>query len=163
VPPLPVDRYRELARFFPTLSDRSRALGLSRETLTRWERDPDTANVRHATARALETLARVTEDAEELVGDARAAGTWMLAPQPALNGATAAALARQGTDASLAAIARLMLSETPPLPPAVPRGRIMRRPATVAYRRTRPRDPVKAELLRELGVEEAAVGPARER
>jgi hypothetical protein len=159
MPLLQVDRYRALVRFFPTLSDRSRALGLSRETLTRWERDPDSANVRPATGRAIETLVRVAEDAEELTGDAQAAGVWLLAPQPALRGATVAAVARDGTDAALARIERLLLSETPSLPPAVPRGSIARRSVAVGYRRTRPRDPVKAGLLREVGAEEAQIGP----
>ena len=37
--PLP-PTYAELARWYPQLTDRARVLGLSRQTLTAWERIP---------------------------------------------------------------------------------------------------------------------------
>jgi uncharacterized protein (DUF2384 family) len=139
---LPIDAYRRLNRFFPTLSARSRALGLSRETLTRWERDPSSVRVRDATATSIESLVRVAEDAEDLIGDPRSAGDWLLAAQPALGGATAASVALDGSERARATVERIMLPAQDPPPEPTPRGvipRVARRGSPPPGSRTRPR------------------------
>jgi hypothetical protein len=85
---LPASEYRELSRWFPTVTDRARALGRSRETLTSWERGLLACQVKPSTARRVMHVASVAADVEELVGDARGVGRWMLAPQPQFRGKT---------------------------------------------------------------------------
>jgi hypothetical protein len=107
--PLPSE-YATLSRWFPALSQRARALGLSRETLTRWERASSPPRVRPGTARAVRSLASVAEDVERLVDDPSGAGAWLLAPQPALRGAPAARLAVAATPESLALLRSLVFA-----------------------------------------------------
>ena len=85
---LPRAEYRELARWFPSVTDRARALGRSRETLTSWERGRLECTVKPSTARRITRVASVAEDVERLIGDARGVGRWMLAPQPQFLGKT---------------------------------------------------------------------------
>ena len=158
--PLP-PAYRQLGRWYPRLADRARALGLSRQTLTSWERDPDGARVRHATARRVNLLASVTAEVEEAVGEATGAGAWMSAPQPLADGATPAALVREGR---LRELHGLMFA--PEKTVGTRRVRVGARhdpapslPGTV--RRERPRSPEGARVLRMIGEDPAAIGPIR--
>jgi Protein of unknown function (DUF2384) len=77
--------YGALERWFPSLSSRAAALGVSRDTLTRWERTPTTL-VSERNARLVRQLAVLARQVEEQVSDSRGAGKWLLAPQPALLG-----------------------------------------------------------------------------
>lgn len=157
---LPSD-YAALSRWFPSLSQRARALGLSRETLTRWERSSSPPRVRPVTAQAIRSLASVAGDVERLVGEPVGAGVWLLAPQPALRGETAASLARAADDRALRTLTRL----ASPDEPEVRRGRAAghgRRPPetwTAPAHRRRPRDPAEAALLARIGQDATTIGP----
>jgi hypothetical protein len=157
--PLP-SQYAALSRWFPALSQRARALGLSRETLTRWERASSPPRVRPATARAVRSLASVAEDVERLVDDAPGAGAWLLAPQPALRGGSAAALARAADTSSLRTLTELA-SPTQRVVADRREGLRAQPPATwaAAAPRLRPRDPAEAALLARMGQDEATIGP----
>ena len=161
------DSYRTLARWFPTLTARARAIGRSRETLTTWERNP-ARRVRRSTARAIDLVVGVAEEAERLIGDPRGAGEWMLAPQPAVRGATPAEFARAGR---LAELRPLFQPEAvlPPVTRRISREQLRRADRAMVGRalpragmRERPRDPDEAEVLRRIGEREELIGP-RER
>jgi Protein of unknown function (DUF2384) len=150
--------YMTLGRWYPRLTDRARALGVSRQTLTAWERDPEAARLRGRTARAVELIASVTADVEELVGDAAGAGAWMVAPQPLAGGRTPAELV---VDQRLAEVRSLML-------PSVPDSTVRRIPARVpdaplgfpsVVPRERPRSRAEALVLRRIGEDPALIGP----
>jgi hypothetical protein len=156
--PLPLT-YAQLARWYPRLTDRARALGFSRQTLTTWERNPDAARLRAGAARRINLVASVTADVENLVGSADGAGAWMCAPQPLAGGQIPAALARERRFAELR---RLIF----PDPPSAPVRRIEMtdagrgRPSfPTMVRRERPRSPQEARLLELLGEDPMLIGP----
>ena len=99
------DDYTTLARWLPSLSARADVLGLSRQTLTAWERRQQPA-VRRATARAIERVAAVAELAERRIGEPRGVGRWLRAPQPALGGRSPAELLRASDPAGWSAVRR---------------------------------------------------------
>jgi hypothetical protein len=156
--PLPLI-HAQLARWYPRLTDRVRALGFSRQTLTTWERNPDAARLRAGAARRIRQIASVTADVERLVGSADGAGAWMCAPQPLAGGQIPAALAREGRFVELR---RLIF----PDPPSTPVRRIemtdadRRRPSfPTLVRRERPRSASEARLLERLGEDPMLIGP----
>jgi hypothetical protein len=156
--PLP-PTYGQLARWYPRLTDRARALGFSRQTLTTWERNPDTARLRAGAARAINLVASVTADVEDLVGSADGAGAWMCTPQPLAGGRIPATLARERRFAELR---RLIF----PDPPSTPVRRIeladadRGRPSfPTMVRRERPRSAQEARLLERLGEDPMLIGP----
>jgi hypothetical protein len=150
--------YPTLTRWYPRLTDRARALGVSRQTLTAWERDPEEARLRRRTARRVELVASVTADVEALVGDAAGAGAWMVAPQPLAGGRTPAQLV---VERRLAEVRSLMLPSVPDSPvrritawaPDAPRGF----PTIVP--RERPRSRGEALVLQRIGEDPALIGP----
>jgi hypothetical protein len=139
--------YLTLSRWYPRLSDRARALGLSRQTLTAWERDPEAARLRHRTARGVELLASVSADVEDLVGDAAGAGAWMVAPQPLAGGQTPAKLV---VERRLAEVRSLML-------PSVRDSAVRGLPRMVP--RERPRSRGEALVLQRIGEDPSLIGP----
>ena len=155
---LPASAYLELSRWFPTLSDRARALGRSRETLTAWEREKLGCSVKPSTAAIVRSVASVAADVEELVGDASGAGRWMLTPQPQLRGRTPVEMIRLGL---LGELSRLVYSADRAKP-----GRVVRRPVeapegVIDFPRTRdrPRSADEARALRRIGEDEGLIGP----
>jgi hypothetical protein len=156
--PLP-PTYGQLARWYPRLTDRARALGFSRQTLTTWERTPDAARLRAGAARRIDLVASVTADVERLVGSADGAGAWMCTPQPLAGGQIPAALARERRFAELR---RLIF----PDPPSSPLRRIEMTDADrgrssfpTVVRRERPRSAAEARLLQRLGEDPMLIGP----
>lgn len=156
--------YARLSRWFPTLTDRACALGLSRETLTRWERASLDVEVRATTARRIDLVAQVAGLAARSLERPRDAGKWMLVPQPSLGGRSVAAAARDG-DAD--AIRRLLALE--PVTVASPisasgsdafeRGRHL--PSTAPLpptTRYQPRSRAKAALLDRAGAPPRLIG-----
>ncbi len=157
---LPIDAYRDLSRWFPALSDRARALGMNRDTLSEWERAQLDYRVRPATAENIQTLESVARDVEQLMGDPRATGRWMLTPQPQLRGETPARLVRERRLRELAELIfqgktpgprRVIRNASAPTTTSVP-------PVTV---RTRPRAADKAAVLRILGQNERIIRPVQ--
>lgn len=150
--------YWSLVRWYPRLTDRSRALGVSRQTVTAWERDPGAVMLRSRTARAVELVASVTADVEDLVGDPAGAGAWMVAPQPLANGQIPARLAGEGV---LEPLRLLMLGA----PISGPARRVDVRPPRVASEiprrvpRERPRSRAEAAVLARLGEDPELIGP----
>jgi hypothetical protein len=151
--------YTQLARWYPRLTDRARALGFSRQTLTTWERNPDAARLRAGAARRISLVASVTADVERLVGSADGAGAWMCAPQPLAGGQIPAALARERRFAELR---RLIF----PDPPSSPIRRVEMTDADrgrpsfpTLVRRERPRSAPEARLLERLGEDPMLIGP----
>jgi hypothetical protein len=155
--PLP-PTYAELARWYPRLTDRARVLGISRQTLTAWERDPGAARLRNRTAARVDLVASVTADVEDLVGDPEGAGTWMQAPQPLAGGRTPAGLVGERR---LAELRSLML-------PSVPDSPVRRVPTPVTdaplgypsvVPRERPRSRGEALVLERIGEDPSLIGP----
>jgi hypothetical protein len=150
--------YAMLSRWYPRLTDRARVLGVSRQTLTTWERDPGSARLRRSTARAIDVVASVTADVEDLVGSAAGAGAWMCVPQPLAGGQVPAAMARAGM---LADVRRLMLAPTDATP--VRRVQSQSRAAgsdlPAHVRRERPRSRGEALVLERIGEDPAVIGP----
>jgi hypothetical protein len=156
--PLP-PTYGQLARWYPRLTDRARALGVSRQTLTTWERNPDVARLRAGAARRIDLVASVTADVERHVGSVDGAGVWMCAPQPLAGGQIPAVLARERRFAELR---RLIF----PDPPSSPIRRVEMTDADrgrpsfpTLVRRERPRSAAEARLLQRLGEDPMLIGP----
>ena len=158
--PLP-PTYAELARWYPRLTDRARVLGISRQTLTAWERDPGAARVRRRTAACIDLVASVTADVEDLVGDPRGAGVWMRAPQPLAGGQTPAELvvARR-----VAEVRSLMLPSVPDLPVRRIAARVPDAPLGFlrVVPRERPRSREEALVLERIGEDPSLIGPVVE-
>ena len=163
--PIPA-AYATLGRWLPSLSARAAALGLSRQTLTTWERREARPAVRTSTATAIERLAAVADLAERRIGDPAGVGRWLLAPQPSLGGSSAAALLRGGDARGWTTVRRLLA----PLPePDVHRvafdalraaaDDLDRRGLRLSAPRRRPRAAGEAILLRRAGVPPDLIGP----
>jgi hypothetical protein len=155
--PLP-PTYAELTRWYPRLTDRARVLGISRQTLTAWERDPGAVRLRRRTAARVDLVASVTADVEDLVGDPEGAGVWMRAPQPLAGGRTPADLVGQRR---LVELRSLMLPSIPVSPV-----RRIAAPVTDAplgypsvVRRERPRSRGEALVLERIGEDPSLIGP----
>jgi hypothetical protein len=155
---LPASAYRELSRWFPTVSDRARALGRSRETLTGWERELLDCTVKPSTARRITCVASVTGDVEELIGDARGAGRWMLTPQPLLRGKTPVEMIGVGRLDELSGViypgGRITPRRTVRRASSAPQGVV-----SFPRRRERERSADEAAVLRRIGEDEALIGP----
>lgn len=159
--PLPPS-YGQLSRWYPHLTDRARALGFSRQTLTTWERDPEASRLRAGAVRRINLVASVTADVEDLVGSAAGAGAWMCAPQPLADGQTPAALAGDGRFAELR---RLMFPSAPAEPVRRVRATAADRGEPVFpsnVRREQPRSAQEARLLGRLGEDPLLIGPVGE-
>jgi transcriptional regulator with XRE-family HTH domain len=154
--PLP-STYGALARWYPRLTDRARALGISRQTLTAWERDRDAVRMRPRTAARIDLVASVTADVEDLVGDPAGAGVWMRAPQPLAGGRTPAQLV---VERRLAEVRNLMF----PSVPDSPARRVTVRVADTHFGfgvvpRERPRSRGEALVLERIGEDPRMIGP----
>jgi len=155
--------YARLSRWFPALSDRARAVGVTRQRALAWERQP-APRVRQATAEAIRRMASVSADVERQIGDASSAGRWLLTEQPALRGRIPAALVRGGHREDLALVAALVFGPVPQ--PQARRVAPANRPVTRAMPalprsvpRERVRDADEAALLRLLGAPDDLIGP----
>jgi len=158
---LPRAEYRELARWFPSVTDRARALGRSRETLTSWERGRLECTVKPSTARRITRVASVAEDVERLIGDARGVGRWMLAPQPQFLGKTPVEMIAAGRLGDLSRVVYGGEEIT-----SRRRGRRARRGPRNAVgfpkQRERPRSGAEAAVLRRIGEEDDMIGPVEQ-
>jgi uncharacterized protein (DUF2384 family) len=155
---LPISTYRELSRWFPTVTDRARALGRSRETLTSWERELLTCTVQPSTAGRIASVASVATDVEELIGDARGVGRWMLAPQPQFRGRTPVEMIAANR---LGELSKVIYRDEDVSPQRTVR-RSSRGPRDVVgfpRQRERERTATEAAVLRRIGEDEDLIGP----
>lgn len=155
---LPTAEYRQLLRWFPTLSDRARALGRSRETLTSWERGLLACAVKPSTAGRIARVGSVAGDVESLVGDPRAAGRWMLTPQPQLGGTTPVQMIAAGRLDELSGL----IYRGREIAPQRRIRRASRAPGDVVAfprQRERGRSADEAAVLRRIGEAEELIGP----
>lgn len=158
--------YSLLEQWFPTLTARAEALGLSRETLTSWERAQLDVVVRDSTARRITRLAEVARVAAGGLRQPSDVGRWMLAPQPALAGRTVADAVRDG---EAEAVGRLLgpgqrAATPPPMPRPAAFEDLRRIPDSAparSVRREQPRDREKAEPLARIGTPAEQIGPAK--
>jgi hypothetical protein len=158
---LPTSEYRELARWFPTVADRARALGRSRETVTGWERGRLECTVQPSSARQITRVASVAEEVEQLMGDARGVGRWMLAPQPQFLGKTPVEMIAAGRLVDLSKVVYGGQGITPRR--RVSRARRGPRNAVGFPRqRERVRSGAEAAVLRRVGEEDALIGPVEQ-
>lgn len=158
--------YSELRRWFPTAIGRANAIGVSRETIRRWEAS-DCGALTDRARRVIADLCLTAMDAEDEIGSdrPRRVGEWMLSPQPSLRGRRVVDLV-QASD--LTSVARLLY------PDAVA-PRVEQLSADQAERdlaatpvpilgswvaRERPRSAEKAAALRRIGTRDELVGPA---
>ena len=159
---LPVS-YGRLERWFPTQTGRAAALGVSREQVRLWERrvgDEPRPSVRARTAAVVDRVAAAAAQVEQLVGDAEAAGVWLLVPQPALRGESALGAVRGGR---LGEVMPLLGTSVPGTRGRFSSDDVRTAAATLGedrpVRRERPRDAEAAEVLRLLGEDELLIGP----
>jgi hypothetical protein len=160
-----VNRYAELRRWFPTVVSRADAMGVSRETIRRWEAN-GLAGMSARTQQLVNDLVLTAMDVEDEIGadDTRGVARWMLAPQPAIAGRRVVDLINQGDITRL----RLLLypTVTVPEPQVVPLAQadlaLAASPPSTTGRaavRSRPRSAAKAKALRGLGVRDEMIGP----
>jgi hypothetical protein len=157
--------YTELRRWFPTAIGRANAIGVSRETIRRWEAT-DGAALSDRVERLIANLSLTAMDAEDEIGSdqPRRVGAWMLSPQPSLRGRRVVDLIQVN---DLTTVARLLYPDV-----VAPRGEqlspdqaerdLAATPAPILgnwVARERPRSAEKAAALRRIGTRDELIGP----
>lgn len=83
--------FERLERFFASQSELARALGVHRDTIRAWERG-DPTRLRASSVARVRIMCAVAEQVARYLPNDDLVGKWMLAPQLALGGYSAAAL-----------------------------------------------------------------------
>lgn len=86
--------FERLTRFFASQSALARALGVHRDTIRAWEQGLPT-RLRIASVARVEGVSAVAEEVARYLPDDEMVGEWLLSPQLALGGSSAAALIRR--------------------------------------------------------------------
>ncbi len=82
--------FQRLERFFASQTALAKALGVHRDTVRAWERG-NTTRLRHSSLTRVNTVCAVAEQVARYLPSEKLVGEWLLAPQIALGGSSAAA------------------------------------------------------------------------